>query len=402
MSVGRWLIRFFRLEAASGLILIAASVVALLIANSLLGDTYRDWLHVTLPRIPLGEWSVQLSVQHFINDALMALFFLVVAAEIKREMLGGQLSNRSALVLPLLCASAGVIVPALIFTSFNHGDAQAMRGWAVPAATDIAFALGMLALLGSRVPLGLKLLLSTIAVLDDLIAIIIIAVFYTDELHSLSLILAVAVMAIMFALNRVKVMNLWVYLLLGSVLWILLLRSGVHATLAGVATGFLLPHVVGDDDDPTPHDNPSPLLRMEHALHPWVAYLILPVFAFANAGLDLSATPLSGITDPIPMGVMLGLLLGKPIGIFGAALLAKALRWSTFPQGVDMHAMFGMSVLCGIGFTMSLFIASLAFGDPLLQSEAVLGVFTASVLSALLGLLWLYVVLPRARVSPSN
>ncbi len=385
----RWIKEFFRLESASGLILIAASVVALIIANSALGGAYADAMHWHLPKIPLGQWSLDLSLHHFINDGLMALFFLVVACEIKREMLGGQLSDKRSLILPLVCAVAGVALPALIFTAFNHHDDGLMRGWAVPTATDIAFALGMLALLGSRIPIGMKLLLSTVAVIDDLIAIVIIAVFYTSDMHSTSLVLSIAIIGAMFVMNRLKVMNLIPYLALFAVLWVLVLKSGVHATLAGVVTGLLIPHVTGDDDDETPHDNPSPLLRLEHFLHPWVAYFILPVFAFANAGLDLSTTPMSAMTSSLPMGIILGLIVGKTVGIFGAAYLARLSGAADYPKGVTHHGMFGMSMLCGIGFTMSLFIAGLAYKDPLHYNEAVLGVFIASVVAAVMGLTWL-------------
>ena len=398
MAVRRWLQEFFRLEAASGLILIGASVLALLLANSAWGDAYRHLLHFELPRIALGQWSIELSLQHFINDGLMALFFLLVAAEIKREMLGGQLSDRRALMLPLLCAASGVLVPALIFTAFNHADAAAMRGWAVPTATDIAFALAMLAVLGSRVPLGLKLLLSTIAVVDDLIAIVIIAMFYTGELHGASLIAAIAIAVAMALLNRRGVRSLWPYLLLGLALWIVVLRSGVHATLAGVVTGFLIPHVTGDDDTADPDRSPSPLLRLEDDLHPFVAYGVLPLFALANAGLDLSTTPLGALTTALPMGVLLALLIGKPLGIFSAAWLGRKAGLVDYPAGVGNSVLFGMAILCGIGFTMSLFIASLAYREPLLQAEATLGVFAASVLSALLGVWWLQRVLPTRSI----
>lgn len=398
MAVRRWLQEFFRLEAASGLILIGASVLALLLANSAWGDAYRHLLHFELPRIALGQWSIELSLQHFINDGLMALFFLLVAAEIKREMLGGQLSDRRALMLPLLCAASGVLVPALIFTAFNHADAAAMRGWAVPTATDIAFALAMLAVLGSRVPLGLKLLLSTIAVVDDLIAIVIIAMFYTGELHGASLIAAIAIAVAMALLNRSGVRSLWPYLLLGLALWIVVLRSGVHATLAGVVTGFLIPHVTGDDDTADPDRSPSPLLRLEDDLHPFVAYGVLPLFALANAGLDLSTTPLGALTTALPMGVLLALLIGKPVGIFSVAWLGRKAGLVDYPAGVGNSVLFGMAILCGIGFTMSLFIASLAYREPLLQAEATLGVFAASVLSALLGVWWLQRVLPTRSI----
>lgn len=390
----RWLQEFFRLEAASGLILIGASVLALLLANSAWGETYRHLLHLQLPVIPLGQWTINLSAQHFINDGLMALFFLLVAAEIKREMLGGQLSDRRALMLPLICAASGVIVPALIFTAFNHADAVAMRGWAVPTATDIAFALAMLAVLGSRVPLGLKLLLSTIAVVDDLIAIVIIAMFYTGDLHGNSLIAAIGITVAMALLNRRGVRTLWPYLLLGGALWIVVLRSGVHATLAGVVTGFLIPHVTGDDDTPDPDHSPSPLLRLEDDLHPFVAYGVLPLFALANAGLDLSTTPVAALVTALPMGVLLALLIGKPLGIFTAAWLGRRIGLVDYPAGVSHSVLLGMAILCGIGFTMSLFIASLAYREPLLQAEATLGVFAASVLSALIGVWWLKRTLP--------
>ena len=385
----RWIKEFFRLESASGLILIAASVVALMIANSPLGDLYAGAMHWHLPKVPLGPWSLDLSLHHFINDGLMALFFLVVACEIKREMLGGQLSNPRSLILPLVCAVAGVALPALIFTALNHHDAGLMRGWAVPTATDIAFALGMLALLGSRIPIGMKLLLSTVAVIDDLIAIVIIAVFYTAEMHSTSLVLSLVIIFAMFILNRLKVMNLIPYLALFAVLWVLVLKSGVHATLAGVVTGLLIPHRTGDDDTPDPDSSPSPLLRLEDDLHPWVAYLILPLFAFANAGLNLSNTPLSAMKSSLPMGIILGLIVGKSVGIFSAAFIAQKAGAADYPQGVTHRGMFGMSMLCGIGFTMSLFIAGLAYKDPLHYNEAVLGVFTASVIAAVLGLGWL-------------
>lgn len=385
----RWIKEFFRLESSSGLILIAASVVALIIANSGLGSVYSDAMHWHLPKVPLGPWTLDLSLHHFINDGLMALFFLVVACEIKREMLGGQLSNPRSLVLPLVCAVAGVALPALIFTAFNQHDPALMRGWAVPTATDIAFALGMLALLGSRIPIGMKLLLSTVAVVDDLIAIVIIAIFYTSDMHSTSLVLSVVIICAMFVMNRLKVMNLIPYLVLFAVLWVLVLKSGVHATLAGVVTGLLIPHQTGDDDTPDPDSSPSPLLRLEDDLHPWVAYLILPLFAFANAGLDLSATPLSAMTESLPMGIIVGLIVGKSVGIFSAAFLARKIGAADYPHGVTNQGMFGMSMLCGIGFTMSLFIAGLAYKDPLHYNEAVLGVFTASVIAAVLGLGWL-------------
>jgi NhaA family Na+:H+ antiporter len=268
-----------------------------------------------------------------------------------------------------------------------------MRGWAVPTATDIAFALGVLALLGSRVPLGMKLLLSTIAVVDDLIAIIIIALFYSHGLSLLALGLASLALVAMFLLNRRRVLALWPYLLLGTVLWVCVLKSGVHATLAGVATGLMIPHVDPHNaiSDEIEH---SPLETLEHALHPWVAYAILPIFAFANAGLPLGGLGAEDALAMLPLGIALGLVLGKPIGIVGAALALRALGWARFPEGMDGRAMLGVGLLCGIGFTMSLFIASLAYAERWRFEASMLGVLGASVIAAVLGGLWLRVVLP--------
>ncbi|WP_028839537.1 Na+/H+ antiporter NhaA [Thermomonas fusca] len=384
------LAEFFRLEAAAGIILIAAAVLAMIAANSPLAHAYE-----VLRDTPLGGEGWGKSLHWWINDGLMAVFFLLVSLEIKREVISGQLSSRDQLALPVVCAVAGVAVPALLYTAMNHGDAGAMRGWAIPTATDIAFALGVLALLGSRVPLGMKLLLSTIAVADDLIAILIIAFFYSQGLQWGALAGAALVVLAMFVLNRRKVTRLAPYLLLGVLLWVLVLASGVHATLAGVVTGLMIPHYDRHNtiDDAVEH---SPLETLEHALHPWVAFAILPLFAFANAGLAIGALQLDDLLSPLPAGIALGLVLGKPVGIVGVALLMRTLGLAQFPQGMDLRAMLGLGMLCGIGFTMSLFIASLAFaGHPLHYTEGVLGVLGASVVAALLGSLWLALVLPR-------
>ncbi len=380
----RALTEFFRLEAAGGIVLIVAALLALACANSPWRAGYEAFRHFPLAAKPLEWW---------INDGLMAVFFLLVALEIKREVVSGQLSNRAQLLLPLACAAAGVALPALLFVALNHADPAAMRGWAVPTATDIAFALGVLALLGSRVPTGMKLLLSTIAVADDLIAILIIAVVYTESLAWPALAAALAIVAVMVWLNRRGVVSLLPYLLLGALLWWCVLQSGVHATIAGVVTGLLIPHVDrrNDIDDEIEH---SPLESLEHALHPWVAYAILPLFAFSNAGLALAGIGLREALAPLPLGIMLGLVLGKPIGICGAALALRAAGWARFPEGMDLRAMLGLGVLCGIGFTMSLFVAGLAYGQSLAYSKAVLGVLLASLLSAIVGLLWLRAVLP--------
>ncbi|WP_119717196.1 Na+/H+ antiporter NhaA [Cognatilysobacter tabacisoli] len=383
---------FFRLEAAGGILLIVAAALALVAANSPLEEAYEAFRSLPV-QVRIGGLDIAKPLLLWINDGLMAVFFLLVALEIKREMLSGQLAGREQLVLPLVCALAGVAVPALIFTALNHDNGDAMRGWAVPTATDIAFALGVLALLGSRVPVGMKLLLSTIAVIDDLIAIVIIALFYSHGLSVTALAWAAAALALMALLNRRGVTALTPYLLLGVVLWVCVLKSGVHATLAGVATGLMIPHVNTRNaiDDAVEH---SPLEHLEHALHPWVAYLILPVFAFANAGLVLGGLQLGDVTAALPLGVLLGLVVGKPIGIVGVALAMRGLGWARFPAGMDTRAMLGLGLLCGIGFTMSLFIASLAYRDPHYYEQAVLGILGASVAAALVGYAWLRAVLP--------
>jgi Na+:H+ antiporter, NhaA family len=389
------LIEFFRLEAAGGITLIAASALALIAANSPWVDGYEAFRNFSL-QAGAGDFSIAKPLLLWINDGLMAVFFLLVALEIKRETLSGQLAGREQLVLPLVCASAGVVVPALLFTALNRGDSAAMRGWAVPTATDIAFALGVLALLGSRVPIGMKLLLSTIAVVDDLIAILIIALFYSHGMSFIALGLAALVLVLMGLLHRFRITALWPYLLLGAVLWVCVLKSGVHATLAGVATGLFIPHVDKRNAIPDEIEH-SPLESLEHALHPWVAYAILPVFAFANAGLVLGGLQMKDAFAALPLGIALGLVLGKPVGIVGAALLMRAFGWARFPTGMDVRAMLGLGALCGIGFTMSLFIASLAYHDRLLYEESVLGILGASVLSAVLGYFWLRAVLPARR-----
>jgi NhaA family Na+:H+ antiporter len=388
----RSLAEFFRLEAAGGLLLILAAAVALICANSPLASLYEAFRALPVS-VAFGSWSLAKPALLWINDGLMAVFFLLVAMEIKRETLTGQLAGREQLVLPLVCASAGVVVPALLFLAFNRADAGAMRGWAVPTATDIAFALGILSLLGPRVPTGMKLLLATIAVVDDLIAILIIALFYSHGLSWVALGWAAVALAGMWWLNRRHVTALAPYLLLGAVLWVCVLKSGVHATLAGVATGLMIPHVDPRNAIPDEIEH-SPLEHLEHALHPWVAYLILPVFAFANAGLALGGLRAQDLVAALPLGVAVGLVLGKPVGIVGAALALRAQGWARFPAGMDLRAMLGLGLLCGIGFTMSLFIASLGY-EGLFYDEAVLGVLGGSVLSAVLGYAWLHAALPR-------
>ncbi|MDR7135277.1 NhaA family Na+:H+ antiporter [Lysobacter niastensis] len=386
---------FFRLEAAGGIMLIAAAALAMVAANSPLSQAYEAFRGLPV-HVRFGDLEIAKPLLLWINDGLMAVFFLLVALEIKRETLSGQLSSRDQLILPMVCAFAGVVVPALLFVAFNRGNGEAMRGWAVPTATDIAFALGVLALLGSRVPSGMKLLLSTIAVVDDLIAILIIALFYSHGLSMTALAWAGAAIAGMVLLNRLGVKRLAPYIVLGVVLWVCVLKSGVHATLAGVATGLMIPHVDRHNAIADEHEH-SPLESLEHALHPWVAYAILPLFAFANAGLALAGLSLGDMLTPLPMGVVIGLVIGKPVGIVGAALLMRALGWTRFPTGMGVSAMLGLGLMCGIGFTMSLFIASLAYQVPAHYEEAVLGVLVASVVSAIVGYAWLRATMP-ARV----
>ncbi len=384
---------FLRLEAAGGIVLIAAAALALLCANSPLEEFYDGFRELPVA-VVFGDLQIAKPLLLWINDGMMAVFFLLVSLEIKRESLTGQLAGRDRLLLPMACACAGVAVPALLFTALNRGDAAAMRGWAVPTATDIAFALGVLSLLGSRVPSGMKLLLSTIAVVDDLVAILIIALFYSHGLSPVALGWAIAALGSMFLLNRRGVTALTPYLLLGVVLWIALLKSGVHATLAGVATGLMIPHVDRGNDIPDEVEH-SPLETLEHALHPWVAYAILPLFAFANAGLALGGLRATDALAALPLGIVAGLVLGKPVGIVGAAWTLRRFGGVRWPEGMDGRAMLGLGLLSGIGFTMSLFIASLAYTDVRYE-EAVLGVLAASVCAALLGMLWLRAVLPRA------
>jgi NhaA family Na+:H+ antiporter len=375
---------FFRLQAAAGIVLMAAAALAMIVANSPWQGAYEAFRHLPIG-FSVGGFVLVKGAEHWINDGLMAVFFLLVALEIKRETLSGQLSSREQMLLPVLCAIGGVAVPAALYWAVNQGDATALRGWAIPTATDIAFALGILALLGSRVPLGMKLLLSTIAVVDDLVAILIIAIFYTHDLAAHQLAWAGAGIGLMLLLNWRGVTRLWPYLFLGALVWYFVLKSGVHATLAGVVTGLLIP-LRGRTADA-----PSPLESLEHTLHPWVAYLVLPLFAFANAGLALDGLRMSDMLAPVPLGIVLGLVLGKPVGIVAIALIARATGIARFPEGMDLKAMVGLGMLCGVGFTMSLFISNLAFASIGGQfgEASVLGVLCASVISALAGWVWL-------------
>ncbi len=359
-------------QASGGLILIAASALALIVANSALADAYFG---------ALGSYIGPLNLLHWINDLLMAGFFLLVGLEIKREFLDGQLSTPRRRVLPGLAALGGMVFPALIYVSLNL-NSGALHGWAVPVATDIAFALGVLALMGRRVPVSLKIFLTALAIIDDLLAVIIIALFYTAQLSAVWLGVAVALMAALYGLNRAGQRRLWPYLILGAGLWVATFASGVHATLAGVALAMFIPIT---RSPAAPDDRGSPLHRLEHGIEPWVAFLIIPVFGFANAGVSLSGLGLDALLSPVALGVAAGLFFGKQIGVFLTVWLAVRLRWADTPEGATMAQVYGVSLLCGIGFTMSLFIGLLAFDDPILQSEVKIGVLAGSLLSALAG-----------------
>ncbi len=372
--------QFLKLEATAGMLLVAAAVLAMAVANSPLAGGYNALLE---RHVGVGPW-LDKSVIHWINDALMVLFFLLIGLELKRERVDGALSNMRQIILPGIAAVGGMVVPGAIYAALNWGDAAALRGWAIPAATDIAFTLGVMALLGSRIPLAVKVFVTTVAIIDDLGAIVIIAVFYTEDLSLPMLLGALAVLAVLFALNRMKVTRLLPYLALGVVLWLLVLKSGVHATLAGVALAFAIP--VGDGK------GGSPLHRLEHGLHPWVTYLILPVFAFANAGVHILDLAPADLLMPLPLGIALGLFVGKQLGIFATAMLAIRLRWASMPHGGTPGVLYGACVLCGIGFTMSLFIAGLAFTGHETMSLARLGIIIGSLASAVVG----YAVLAAA------
>lgn len=363
-------------EAGPGVVLMAAAAAALIVANSPWGAAYEHLIHGKLG--PMG-------LLHWINDGLMAVFFLFVGLEVKREVVAGDLSTPAARRLPVIAAVAGMVAPALVYLAVTGGDPALIRGWAIPSATDIAFAIGVLALLGSRAPASLKLFLTTVAIVDDIGAVAIIALAYTSGLKLWALVAAAVLLGLLFLLNRRGVKALWPYLLLALLLWAAVLQSGVHATVAGVLAALFVP--LGDDGH-------APLDRLEHALSPWVSYAILPVFGFANAGVRFGDAPLWA---PLPLGVALGLFLGKQIGVFGAMRGAVALKLADRPEGAGWAQLYGVALLAGIGFTMSLFIGGLAFRDPVLIEEVKIGVLAGSCASALLG----FAVLRLATTSSS-
>ena len=370
--------RFFQLEAASGLLLIAAAALALIVNNSPLSHYYTAFLDVPVA-VQIGALQIAKPSLLWINDGLMALFFLLIGLEVKRDLLEGQLSKPSQVVLPGAAAIGGMVVPALIYWFINKDYPDALGGWAIPMATDIAFALGVLALLGKRVPVSLKLFLMTLAIIDDLGAIIVIAVFYSSELSGVSLLLAAACLIALIAMNRMGVIKVAPYMIVGLILWVCVLKSGVHATLAGVTLAFCIPLR-------TKNSETSPLMSIEHALHPWVAYAILPLFAFANAGVSLAGVSLHSFVSHVPMGIAAGLLIGKTLGVFGLTWIAIKTGMAALPAGANWGQVFGVAILCGIGFTMSLFVGSLAFvaGSDYVGMDR-MGILTGSILAALIG-----------------
>jgi NhaA family Na+:H+ antiporter len=385
---------FLKLESASGILLVVAGALAMVAANTPLADWYEALLQTQF-KIQLGEFALDKPLVVWVNDLLMAIFFLIVGLEIKREVVMGELSDASKVALPAIAALGGMVVPAAIYAALNWNDPVGVRGWAIPSATDIAFALGVLSLFGERVPVGLKIFLMTLAVLDDLGAIVIIALFYTSDLSLTALMFAGLSVVALFALNRLGVRRIAAYVLVGAVLWFCVLKSGVHATLAGVVTALFVPAGGGDPEH-------SPLRRLEHSLHPWVAFGILPVFAFSNAGVDLEGMSFAALLQPIPLGIMLGLFVGKQLGVFTFAWAAVKLGLARLPTGVEFSHVYGAAIICGIGFTMSLFIGMLAFENAASGEVVVtdkLGILAGSLISAVVGYVVLHFVLPKGRSS---
>ena len=431
----RMLQQFFRLQSAGGILLVVAAIIAIFLNNSPFENNYHDILHSAII-VQIGDFSIDKDLHHWINDGLMAIFFLLVTLEIKREVLDGQLSSRAQISLPAIAALGGLALPAVIYAAINWGDADTLRGWAIPAATDIAFALGIITLLGNRVPESLKLTLVSIAIIDDLAAILIIALFYTENLAVLPLVGAAVCIFLLLILNRKKINRLSPYMLLAAILWVCILKSGLHATLAGVLVAIFIPSKSKDETVSTGHISESvtltetgvdtgifrgtiddrlyvelvdadlnssatevntgevtittrteqdPLYRLEHGLHIWVAFIILPVFALANAGVSLAGLSIDLFSEPVTLGVGLGLLVGKQVGVMAFTYVGVLSGICKLPNDVTWTQYYGLALLCGIGFTMSLFIGGLAFDSEGLQTLVRLGVISASLISGILG-----------------
>ncbi|MGL4613220.1 MAG: Na+/H+ antiporter NhaA [Shewanella sp.] len=382
---------FLGQESAGGILLLVAVVFAMLMANSPLSGFYEGFLGIDV-QVRISTLDIHKPLLLWINDGLMALFFLLIGLEVKRELLEGALSSVAQASLPTFAAIGGMLVPAAIYLLFNFGDPVTQAGWAIPAATDIAFALGIMALLGSRVPVSLKVFLLALAIIDDLGAIVIIALFYSTDLSTISLIIASIAIVGLVGLNRKGVTSLLPYGLLGLILWVAVLKSGVHATLAGVIIAFCIPLRAKNGTSPSEH--------LEHSLHPWSTFFILPIFAFANAGVALGNMSVDSLISPVPVGIALGLVLGKPIGVLLFSFVAVKLKLAQLPDGIGWKQIAPVGAMCGIGFTMSMFIASLAFEqvDPMFGDLARLGTLVGSIIAALIGYFWLSAVLPKKGV----
>jgi NhaA family Na+:H+ antiporter len=369
---------FFQLEAASGLVLLIAAIVALVISNSNFSELYFKTLEQYL-FIGINDFGLKLSVHHWINDLLMAVFFFFVTLEIKREFIQGELSNLKKALLPIIGAVGGMVVPALVYVSINFGNTETLNGWAIPSATDIAFSLGILSLLGSRVPISLKIFLTALAIIDDLGAILIIAFFYSGDLSISYLSLILISYILLLILNKFGVKKFIPYLIIGALMWFFTYKSGIHATIAGVLLASTIPHRVKNKDF-------SLLIKLEHAISPYVAFLIMPIFAFANAGVSLAGLSLSSLLEPVPLGILLGLFIGKQVGVMVSSYLAVKLGAAQMPDNSSWLSLYGVSILTGVGFTMSLFVGNLAFAGSIHYMDGVkIGVLSGSLLSTIFG-----------------
>ena len=369
---------FFKLEAASGLVLLIAAIIALVISNSNFSELYFNTLEQYL-FIGINNFGLKLSVHHWINDLLMAIFFFFVTLEIKREFIQGELSNLKKALLPIIGAVGGMVIPALVYVVINFGNAETLNGWAIPSATDIAFSLGILSLLGSRVPISLKIFLTALAIIDDLGAILIIAFFYSGDLNISYLSLILISYIFLLILNKFGVKKFLPYLVIGSFMWFFTYKSGIHATIAGVLLASTIPHRIKDKDF-------SLLIKLEHAISPYVAFMIMPIFAFANAGVSLDGLSLSSLLQPVPLGILLGLFVGKQVGVMIFSFIAVKTGAAQMPDNSSWFSLYGVSVLTGIGFTMSLFVGNLAFAENIQYIDGVkIGVLAGSLLSTLFG-----------------
>jgi len=373
---------FFKLEAASGLLLLISAIIALIISNSNISSLYFETLNKYI-FIGINNFGLKLSLLHWINDALMAIFFFFVTLEIKREFLQGELSSFKQATLPIVGAVGGMLVPAAIYIYINFNNSDTLSGWAIPSATDIAFSIGILSLLGSRVPISLKVFLTALAIIDDLGAIVIIAFFYTGEISYLYLSLILVTFIFLLMLNKSGIKNFFPYLILGLFLWFFTYKSGVHATIAGVLLASTIPHRLKENDF-------SLLIKLEHAISPYVAFFIMPLFAFANAGVSFEGLTIKSLLEPVPLGIVLGLFVGKQIGVFVFSYASIKLGFAQMPSNSNLLSLYGVGILTGIGFTMSLFVGNLAFVENIQYMDGVkIGVLTGSLLSTLIGYLLL-------------